>query len=170
MAKRPFYLVIAGLMWLGTMPSANAGDREIEVRAFTQAFYEWYAKTLDPRKHSVSTILRERPEILSPDLRAALEEDARARAHAEGYIVGVDFDPFIGGQDICERYTVGEILANGGSYRINVYSPCYSADHETPDVIAIVAWDHGRWTFRNFEYPETVNLEEILKQEADGRK
>ena len=170
MTKRPICLVIACLIWLDAMPSAHAGDREIEAHAFTQSFYDWYATKFDLRQHPVDTVLRERPEILSPDLRTALQEDARARAHVAGHIVGLDFDPFIGGQDICERYTVGEILADGGSYRINVYSPCYSADHEMPDVIAIVAWDHGRWTFRNFEYPETGNLEEILKQEAEGRK
>lgn len=170
MTMRAALLIVAGLICLGAPPSAHAESREAEVRTFVQAFYAWHVPKPDETfGDPVKRVLKDRPKVLDPALRLALEADERAQdaQPAGGDIVGLDFDPFTSSQDPCPRYDVKEIVEHGGVYRANLYCP--GNDEEMPDVIAIVAWQGDRWQFTNFEYPESGNLLEMLKQAAGSR-
>jgi hypothetical protein len=163
-------LIVAGLIWLGASTSAHAENRDAEVRAFVQAFYTWHVPKLDETSGDpVKRVLKDRPEVLDPALRLALEADERAQdaQGPGGHMAGLDFDPFTSSQDPCPRYDVKEIVAHSGVYRANLY--CKGNGEEMPDVIAVIAWRSGRWQFTNFEYPESGNLLEMLKQAAEER-
>jgi hypothetical protein len=152
MPKRAALLLLAGVLWLGGVSSASADDAAA-AKSFVQGFYDWYAAG----RPAPDKALRERPDAFGDDLKRALSPG------------GIDFDPFIAGDAPCDRYTAGEAFGDGATFRVNVYSPCYSPEQEMPDVIAIVAWQGGAWRFTNFEYPEDGNLLEMLRQAAESR-
>src|ERR1700748_294042 len=74
-------------------------------RRFVQQFYDWYVpstKTTHGRPSDLA--LQHKPEVFSPDLLRALKVDSEAAARAKGEIDGIDFDPFVGGQDAADHY------------------------------------------------------------------
>jgi hypothetical protein len=70
-------------------------------------FYQWYVPAV-LAKPSLDLALGERPNAFSDSLRAALAMDSLARSRVVGEIDGLDWDPYLGGQDPFERYEVGQ--------------------------------------------------------------
>jgi hypothetical protein len=170
MTKRPIYLIVAGLIWLGAMPLAHGHDREQEVRDFVQSFYDWYVPKFTLESIAAERALRERPEIFRRDLYRALDADFRAQANS-GEINGIDWDPFTASQDPCDRYSAGRVAGGGNVYRVSVTGNCGRSSRHGADAIAVVEWEDGRWRFINFEYPDhSGNLIDTLRQLAESRK
>jgi hypothetical protein len=152
------------------------------VRSFVQELYGWYVpKALDDSTGPASErALKYRSYVFSSELFRALKEDSDAQARISGYIVGLDFDPFLNTQDPCERYELGGITQNGETYRIEVFGVCSGTRHEKPDVIAEVARRNGRLVFTNFiydnlakQFPHSANLLatlKLLREERQGKK
>jgi hypothetical protein len=132
------------------MNNASAG-----ARTFVDEFYKWY--TPIARKNSRVppwyTVLDQRPVALSDTLLHALRRDREEQSKATGEIVGLDFDPFLGGQDPCERYVTGNSVQAGNTYRVSVFGICGKARHAQADVIAEVARSESSWVFVDFYYP-----------------
>ena len=135
----------------------SKGQTAEAAKDFVQGFYNWYVPvTLRDNPVSASDIaLRQRPTDFSPVLFRALEEDSKAQAEAQGYIVGIDFDPFLASQDPCDHYDVGTITHQGVGYRVDIYGVCSGKRDEKPDVVAEVTNKDGSWTFTDFLYPAT---------------
>jgi hypothetical protein len=137
-------------------PQANTNNASAAARAFVDEFYKWYVpitgKTRVPPWYAV---LDQRPAVLSDTLLRALKRDREEQSKAVGEIVGLDFDPFLGGQDPCERYVTGDSVQAGETYRVSVFGICGKTRHTQADVIAEVARRDTSWVFVDFYYPGT---------------
>ncbi len=142
-----------------------------EAQAFVQHFYDWYAPiAAGEHKEAASNIaLRNRPQAFAPELARALKADSDAQAKANE-IVGLDFDPFLSGQDPCDRFVTGQVSQRTGSYRVDVFRICEGKKSSSAAVIAEVEQSQGRWVFKNFYYPPNYDLVTELKMLADQRQ
>jgi len=154
----------------GASPQAMTNNAATAARAFVDAFYEWYAPIAGKtsRVPPWYTVLDQRPVVLGDTLLRAMRRDREAQAKAVGEIVGLDFDPFLGAQDPCERYVTGEAVQAGDAYRVSVFGVCGKARHTEADVIAQVARRKTVWVFVDFYYPgaDGGNLLGILSNDS----
>lgn len=124
-------------------------------RAFVDAFYNWYAPIAGKPSHVPRwyAVLDQRPVVLADTLLRALRRDRDQQSKAVGEIVGLDFDPFLGAQDPCDRYVTGDAVQGGDAYRVSVFGVCGKVRHTLADVIAEVARRDTVWVFVDFFYP-----------------
>lgn len=139
----------------------NASD---SVREFVQSFYDWYVpKALNSSSGPAwSTALKVKGNCFSPELRRKLREDSEAQAKTEGEIVGLDFDPFLNGQDPGRHYSVGKVVPKGESYFVEVHRVSSGKPEEKLTVTAEVMGKKPQWHFVNFVYPDGHNLLGVL--------
>jgi hypothetical protein len=133
------------------------GDHESSksLRRFVQSFYDWYVPiTLRNNPGPAgNVVLTDRAASLDSELLRALAADSAAQAKAPGYIVGLDFDPFLNTQDPDDHYVVGNTRRQSKRYFVDVYSVRSGKRSDKPDVIAELTWLRGSWVFVNFHYP-----------------
>ena len=170
---RTINLAIYVLLALGLGSSSVAqrtpseGDK---VRQFVQAFYNWYTPLAVKDPDSVDIVLRTKSAYLTRRLAVALTKDSAAQAKTPGYIVGLDFDPFMNSQDPDESYKVGLVKRMGYTYRVSIHRKINRRILPAVIVIAEVLRIRGRYRFANFFYPEGGrNLLAILKRLAADR-
>jgi hypothetical protein len=139
----------------GASPQPITNNASAEARAFVDAFYKWYAPIAGKTSHVPPwyAVLDQRPVVLGDTLLRALRRDREEQSRAVGEIVGLDFDPFLGAQDPCERYVTGDSVQAGDAYRVSVFGVCGKARHSQADVIAEVARRDTMWVFVDFYYP-----------------
>jgi hypothetical protein len=112
---------------------------------FVQAFYDWYIPTwLTRNLESDATLerwdksrnpLKFKSQLFSPELVRRLKEDYAAQAKVEGDIVGIDFNPFIGGNaGPLGRYAAGTVTRKGERYRVKVYCIASGKKDKEPSV------------------------------------
>ena len=137
-------------------PSLLTADAESSAVAFARSFYRSYApRGAASGLFAVDSIISERPAAFSRDLLQALKADAKTRSEAQGEIAGLDFDPFLGGQD-CDKYEVGSPFASAtapANVLVPVFAVCSGKRDTVPVVIAEVAREKTDWAFANFRYP-----------------
>jgi len=116
--------------------------------------------------------LRRKPEVFHPDLLHALKIDSEAAARATGDIVGLDFDPFVGGQDTANHYEARRVTWRDNKCSIEVWrARPTAANSGKPDVIADLALDRGHWQFLNFRYPDVNDdLVNVLARLSEERR
>jgi hypothetical protein len=118
--------------------------------------------------------LRDRSQVFDSALLHALKVDAEASAHARGEIVGLDFDPFVGGQDPADHYKAHAETWKNAVCFVNVWRDSpedTGAKYEKPDVTAEVILQRGHWKFVDFQYPQVNgDLLSVLKQLAQDRQ
>ncbi|HEY0778278.1 MAG TPA: hypothetical protein VGD56_09955 [Gemmatirosa sp.] len=151
---------------------AAAHGARMSPHQFVERFYDWYVPRAGQSgaQPAWTSALSVRAADLNPDLARALREDADAQAHAAGEIVGIDADPFLGGQDPCERYEVGAARPDAAGYAVEVYGVCGGKRHDAPDVVAEIAAVGDSWQFVNFRYPAVhSDLRRALQQARDDR-
>ena len=131
-------------------------------RRFVQAFYDWYAPLTQKETNAPTweRALREKRDAFTPALWQALENDARAQAQAQGDIVGIDFDPFLGSQDPAAHYRIRKVTVQGGKCSAGI-----------ANAVAELIYTNGHWRFTNVRYPELkTDLTTVLAQTADERR
>lgn len=136
----------------------TGADESASCRQFAQSFYDWYAPLTQPetKEPASDAVLRRKPDVLSQVLFKALKADSDAQAQAQE-IVGIDFDPFVGGQDPAGHYEARRVQWNGNRCSVEVWrGSATEAAEKTgkPDVIAELAQENGRCRFLNFRYPD----------------
>jgi hypothetical protein len=150
------------------------GSKEVpqSLRGFVQGFYDWYVpKALsDDSNPAWNVALKTRGRCFSSELALKLREDSAAQAKAEGEIVGLDFDPFLGSQDPGKHYEVSKIAQKDESYWVDIHSVSSGKRQEKPSVIAEVVQKNGQWLFVNFHYPDGRDLLGILKSLRESRE
>ena len=155
---------------------APAPSQDVQsCRQFTREFYDWYVpytqKNLAGPASDVA--IKRKPEVFSPSLLQALKADSAAQARAKGEIVGIDFDPFVGGQDPYERYTVRKVTIKSGICFAEVWNGTNHTTATKPDVIAELTQHKGPWRFVNFHYPDVntdlVSVLSSLRKERSKR-
>lgn len=154
---------------LVAIPSAQA-QSALSAKGFVQSFYTWYIPqmTKNVPVPSDQRILKERASSFSPTLLAMLKEDLAASAKVTDEIVGLDFDPYINGQDTPKRYLAGKVIPKDKCYWVEVFDLSSGKKGKDPAVIPEVKFVKGQWIFTNFHYPKThipenENLISILK-------
>ena len=149
---------------------ASTPDQSASCRRFARAFYNWYVPLIaKPSNGPASDIaLRRKAEVFEPALLQELKLDSEARARAKGELVGIDFDPFVGGQDPADRYEVRAVRWQNNQCSAEVWSvstPGTAAPTGKPDVVAEILQHDGHWQFSNFRYPElNTDLATVLAQ------
>src|SRR5690349_23671853 len=136
-------------------PAADAAS----CRQFAQDFYTWYVPIVHKRlKGPASDVaVQRKATVFSPDLLHALKEDSEAQAKVSDDIVGLDFDPFVGGQDPSDRYDLRNPSLKGDRCTVEIWSTLRghnSPKPTKPDVTAELSHQAGGWQFVNFRYPE----------------
>jgi hypothetical protein len=132
----------------------DAPDIQKSCRNFVQSFYDWYVK-----RPESSRALKYRSSAFSPELFRRLKEDDEAQAKVPGDIVGMDFDPFLNGQDPGDHYVVGLIKVKGeDTCWVEIHRAWSSSmKSKEPYVAAGLVNSVGRWHFVNFYYPSGEN-------------
>jgi hypothetical protein len=145
-------------------PRAHSGSDAKAIRTvkrFVQGFLDWYVpEALEDHKVPASDLaLKHKQSAFSPALFRALKADSEAEAKdTSGFIVGLDFDPFLNAQDPCDHYKVGAVTHQRHRYLVEIHGYGGCADHRGPRVIAEVARRKGRWVFTNFHYPASGDV------------
>lgn len=154
---------------LTTIPNVKAQSAP-SAKGFVQSFYTWYIPqmTKNVPVPCSERILKERASSFSPALLAMLKEDLAESAKVPDEIVGLDFDPYINGQETPKRYLAGKTIAKGKSYLVEVFDLSDGKKSKVPAVVPEVKFVKGQWVFTNFHYaktqiPENENLISILK-------
>jgi len=165
------------LTWVAHAPAQEtSGPTQASCLRFVRGFYDWYVPLTKKsmKEPTFAVALQEKPDVFNSDLLQALRADSEASAHSKDDIVGIDFDPFIGGQDPADRYEArnATLLNNKCSVEIWRVSPTdKAAKPGKPDVIADVGFDRGHWKFVNFRYPDIrTDLLSELKALRDERR
>ena len=125
--------------------------------AFVQEFYGWYVpKARDMSVDSLDLALKQRRSAFSTQVIKeveAVEADARRNKEA-----GLDFDWILNTQDAGDPgdpgYLVRNSKLNGNVCRVEVYRQLPGGKVEK-DVVPELGFEHGRWLFVNFHYPDS---------------
>lgn len=118
---------------------------------FTQDFYDWYRGQGD----RMDIALRERRAAFEPSLLAALDADGAAQAKDSTDVVGLDWDPFLESQEVCDPYTVTGAVLSGDTVNVSVKAMCKEmTPHTGPDVIAQVRRAATGWVFVDFRHAD----------------
>jgi len=99
----------------------------------------------------------------------ALRKDAEVQQRVPDDIVGLDFDPFLSGQDPEDKYAAGEPTESGGVYLVSVYGVRNGKQAAKPDVVAELKPAKGSFQLTNFRYGADGDLLGILKLLSDQR-
>lgn len=157
----------------GIASAAEKNTQANQIRAYVQGFYDTYLKL---KNDPLVAALRTQKSSFTPELWASLQEDVAASQKAKGETVGLDFDPFLVGNDPGDIYKVNQITAKDGAYWVQVLgfykgqtSPCCEA------VVEVVP-KGDRLMISNVHYPafrdlhENENLISTLKALSRSRK
>jgi hypothetical protein len=172
------YRTLIGLLLLFASPHLIRGQ---ETRAagvpqsplqYVQRFLDWYVPVArkSNRGPAWALALKHESSAFSPDIVRALEADLRAQAKVKDEVVGLDGDPFLDSQDLCERYEAGGVVRSGNVVRVDVRGVCAGKRSPKPDVVAELVERNGAWVFANFLYPdEHTGLLAVLRKLAEDR-
>lgn len=162
--SRWFAVIVLCLPVCPHAQEAKAPDAS-SCKAFVQGFYDWYV----PRAIKAPTLdlaLKTRASDFAPSLVQQLKEDIAASARVKDEVVGLDFDPFLNGQDLGKRYVVDKAVLKNGNCWADVYDMT-GKKAKAPDVVPELAPRNKGWVFVNFHYPnygdkEDENLVSVL--------
>ena len=157
------FVVASGPLCSQTPATSKCAD---SARLFVQHFYDWYVPLANKESNepTSSVAIRERSGLFSGELLVLLKEDAAAEAKADGYSVGLDFDPFLNSQDPSDRYDIGSIAPKTDGCLVSIVGTRYGKRSTQPDVIAEIAYRESRWVFTDFRYPDSgEDLVQILE-------
>lgn len=179
-------ILVASILGIIAFSGASAKQPVIaeNARVFVQKFYDWYSVLyLKPvnKKNPVTPdviAINQHQEYFDGSLRKALLDDALAQSKSRDEIVGLDFDPFLGGQDIAKGYQTGNVKQVGNSFLVDIHNIRSGQSRSVvlaseKLVTAKVANINGQWVFTDFIYPTgsgKYNLARVLmslKSERD---
>lgn len=156
-------------------------DDARSARQLVQRFYDWYAsferEMFEPGAVKGSRLdslnAKEAKAALAPRLLQALAEDYSAQGRVSGYIVGLDFDPFLATNGpTCDRYEATSVEKKGPHFWVGMRGAGNCSSGGPPVVFAEVAQEDSRWQVVNLHYPgePETDLVSILKRLRDSRK
>ncbi|MBF0493170.1 MAG: DUF3828 domain-containing protein [Deltaproteobacteria bacterium] len=160
--KRYYFLILSLLLF----PLHSFALDTHEALQFVKDFYQIYHF---PSKNPLpyQTVFNKKKNVLAPELRKALEEDMQAQSKVSGEIVGLDFDPFLNGQDPAENYQAGQVKLKGRTFWVEMFEVRNGKKSSKPSFWVETEMQNGSWRISNFHYvtdiPENENLFSILE-------
>lgn len=135
-----------------------------DAKMFVKEFYDWYGPVASRPHKKPSWILaiEQKPKLFDSKLRDMLRDDYAAQLKTSGEIVGIDFDPFLASQDPSSRIAVGSVTMDGENFLVEVKTGARGLKAGGADVVAEVRASNGHYTFSNFHYPKSEDLQSIL--------
>jgi len=161
------------LLGLACYSAPQASDPELaSATQFVQSFYRWYVAGTN-KGSGWQDALRDSTALFAPALVTALRADEAAQRQAKPSdgIVGLDWDPFLAAQDICDSadaYAVGSARRRGQDVLVNVRGKCWQRKDTLPDVVADVRRRGPSWVFVNFLH--AADSSDLLKDLDDLRR
>ncbi len=151
---------------------ANGTGAQRAAMTYVEGFLRRYLGQFDEsREHpdgwNPLTAIR---DDLSAELMAALQADREASVANDEEIVGLDFDPFINAQDVCEGFEARAAAARDTTMDVAVYNTCDWGHPLVPDVIYVLQRRGDRWVIADLRYGGGQSLLEILAYYAEQRK
>ena len=147
------------------LPS-NVADAAI----FVRKFYKWYVPVAKKSKDRPAEIaLQERTSNFDPVLAAALNEDFGMQEKSKE-IVGLDWDPFLSGQDTCNSYPQSTPTATTNTILVPVFCEQNGKLSVKAAVTAEVSYRQGQWVFVNFHYDNGQDLVTLLARLKKDRE
>jgi hypothetical protein len=163
-------LVVAAASAQKAAPKSTFSPEQ-SCKAYVQKFYDWYMKAAFEEKAdpAFNRALNRKAFAFSPGLAKLLKDDLAASAASPNEIVGLDWDPFVGGQDLPHHYTIKKISFVKPNCQATVEAK--DPDSQAITVIPVLRQDKAGWQFVNFLYPEEKrDLVRSLKLLADDRR
>jgi hypothetical protein len=151
-------LALAVIQVPATAQDALRSEDVSSCRRFAQDFYSWYLPLIHQRRNYPTSdiAIQRKATVFEPALLRALKVDSVAQRRANGEIVGIDFDPFVG-SDGAENYELRKAYLHGDRCLVEVWQTPPNDNSwkpAKPDVIAELSKQAGHWQFRNFFYPD----------------
>lgn len=167
--KKFSFLILT--LFLISLPSIALDSHE-QLR-FVKEFYQIYHFP-SQNTPNYETVFNKNKNLLSDELRTALEEDLNAQRKVTGENVGLDFDPFLNGQDPAENYKLGQIRLKDKSAWVEMFEVRERKKASKPSFWVETRLQNSKWVISNFHYPnegsENSNLHSILKSLKDERQ
>lgn len=149
-------------------PSASEQEAMRYVQGFLRRYLGQFEETSEREANwNPLNVIR---ADLSPTLMAALQADRDASIANDEEIVGLDFDPFINAQDVCERYEARAAVRRDSTTDVGVYNTCHWGHPLVPDVIYQLQRRGDRWVIVDLRYGGGQSLLESLAYYAEQRK
>jgi predicted enzyme related to lactoylglutathione lyase len=153
---------------LADSPGGSQRDAMLYVDGFLKRYLGQFDASVEhPKGWNPLTALR---GDLSPALMRALQEDRDASAANDEEIVGLDFDPFINAQDVCEGMEARAAVQRDTTMDVAVYDTCDWGHPLVPDVIYVLQRSGPRWIVVDIRYAGGQSLLEVLAYYAEQRK
>jgi hypothetical protein len=176
-----FSIIVFGtITFLGANAQSKIDEKE-SARLFVQKFYDWYSALYnadnpgaETQPSSQQVAMKHSREFFSANLQKALT-NYYGTPRKDGDI-GLDFDPFIAGQDSGPGYETGNIKEAGNKFLVDVHSIKKGETHQAVlaaelIVVAEVTKESGHWVIANFTYVDSgkrYDLLGLLKDQAKG--
>jgi hypothetical protein len=129
-------LVACGVGLLSPVLAGNGPSAQ----AAANSFYSWYVPRAVAARNEPAwaTVLSRKPATLSVRLQHELTFDLAKKARASGTIEGIDFDPFLGGQDPCPQFAIGKTRMEQNRYLIDIKPVCPSGPEQPPVTVWLI--------------------------------
>jgi hypothetical protein len=171
MRRATFVLLALSLLSSSAVFADAPSPSQVAVSKFVQRFYDWYTPVAHKSSKSPAWIvaLNKYRADFDSRLSRALRRDAEAQQRVTDDIVGLDFDPFLSGQDPEDKYTVGEVTETDGVYLVSVYGTRDGKRSAKPEVVVELKASKGALLITNFRYGADGDLLGTLKLLSDER-
>jgi hypothetical protein len=148
-------------------------------REFVATFYKWYLAIAlrNNRLPDSAFALKDKPHAFSSELLRQLREESEVQKRAGPDLVGLEHDPFFGGDGAGEGFTVDKITIKDDRCWAEIHNIWDGKKYERPDVTPELALKEGRWIFVDFYYPNPSDpqktfslLSELNEMRKDWKK
>ena len=161
-------------MFSSVNAQSSVDDKE-SARLFVQKFYDWSFPLFKANIADQKIIMKHGREFFGQNLRKALE--TYYNTPTKDGDIGLDFDPFMAGQDFGEGYQTGNVKQVENKFLIDVHDIKNGQSRKAVLASALlvtveVTKEAGKWAITNFLYPSDLgntNLLKLLKNQQKGK-
>ena len=171
----PWIPVVLAMVAACSTPDDRASDETFDIeppRAFAQRFLELYVPLIHrelPRSERIR-YLDDSSSFVDRELldRLRLDFDAQA-ADTTGTVVAIDWEPFVGDQDPCDRYEAGAVIEKGARRLVHIVAVCGGRRAASTSVSLELLQVNHAWRISNVWHPAGGDLRTTLRRNQEMR-
>ncbi|MDR0787261.1 MAG: hypothetical protein LBG44_05290 [Gemmatimonadota bacterium] len=162
-------IILLAISTNGCVAQISTEQNISQAREFIEQFYNWYPEASlpnGPKMVTWGTIAQDPDGVFSPELSRMLLNDIANKKANSGYVVGLEFDPLLNAQDICDNYVVRNIAVVEDAFRGDIWADCGQETFGDHPLLTVEVIKHDqRYYFSNFYYPNrSVDLVTLLER------